>query len=76
MALTRSCRQQRCFTDGNGPDVFQKCALRWVQPHQKTLDEYGQYQNTEGNGRCSKLPPPSVQDKVCKSFHDKIAELR
>ena len=57
------------------PDVFQKCAKKWISPHQTTLDEYGQYENTEGNGGCSNKPPPSTEDKVCKSFHDKIAKL-
>ena len=55
--------------------MFQKCALKWVSPHQKTKDEYGQYDNFEGSD-CSMQPPPSAQDEVCKSFHEKIAELR
>ena len=56
--------------------MFQKCALKWVSPHQKTMDDYGQYDNIQGNGRCVTHPPPSAQDKVCKSFHEKIDELR
>ena len=56
--------------------MFQKCALKWVSPHENEKDIYDKYEYVDGNGRCSFSDPPSAQDKVCKSFHAKIAELK
>ena len=67
-AVKSSKRKKSCFTDASGPDVFQKCAFKWVSP-----DEDG---NIGGNGKCSFHEPPSAQDKVCKAFHKRIAELK
>ena len=72
----RSGKNERCFTDGNGPDVFQKCALEWISPDETGKDPYNRYEYTDGHGRCSRHNPPSAHDKVCKSFHEKIAELK
>ena len=68
VAVGMSKRKQSCFTDASGPDVFQKCAFKWISP-----DENG---NIDGNGKCSFHEPPSAQDKVCKTFHKRIAELK
>ena len=69
-------KTERCFTDGDGPAVFQQCALKWVLPHENYLDDYGKYETTRGNGHCDMSNPPSFYDKICKSFHEKINNLR
>ena len=71
----------RCITDGNGPDVFQKCSKRWVNPEHQGEDykdeDYGRYDYVRGHGYCeTATPPPSAHDAVCKSFHGKINDLR
>ena len=68
--------RERCFTDGNGPDVFTKCAKKWVAPNHMTVDEYRYYDDVDGNGECSKRKLPSALNEVCLTFHDKIEELR
>ena len=72
----RGNRYDRCFTDGNGPDVFQKCTTHWVHPDMRTKDDYDRYDQTQGHGACDFTAPPSAHNKVCKSFHEKIKELR
>ena len=34
---------RRCFTDENGPEVFQQCATQWVGPGFQEKDNYGKY---------------------------------
>eukprot|EP00091_Calanus_sinicus_P018816 TRINITY_DN4424_c0_g1_i1.p1 TRINITY_DN4424_c0_g1~~TRINITY_DN4424_c0_g1_i1.p1 ORF type:complete len:190 (-),score=22.94 TRINITY_DN4424_c0_g1_i1:2-571(-) len=68
-------KKGRCFTDGNGPDVFQQCAMKWVSPNNQEKDEYGMYPNTEGNGKCSMGPTPSANDNVCKTFHEELKNI-
>ena len=67
---------ERCFTDGNGPDVFKKCAYKWVTPDNNATDDYGLLEDPDGNGQCSFRLPPSALDEVCLSFHKKIKELQ
>ena len=68
---------ERCFTDGNGPEVFKQCAKEWVSPDRiSSKDDYGQYEDTDGHGRCSQETPPSALDELCKTFHEKIKELQ
>ena len=76
LTMTRYTRKQHCFTDGNGPEVFKKCALKWVSPHEKILDDFGQYENTDGHWGCSTMPPPSAQNELCKTLHGNIEQLR
>ena len=73
----RGNQYEKCFTDGNGPDVFKKCSKIWVHPDlSKYKDDYDRYDQTQGHGACDFSPPPSAHDEVCKSFHEKIKELR
>ena len=67
---------ERCFTDGNGPDVFKKCAYKWAAPDRIEKDDYGHFNEPDGYGMCSFNEPPSALDEVCSSFHKKIEELR
>ena len=63
---------QDCVTDANGPEIFQQCAHSWVLPEDQDRDEYGEYLNKFGNGRCSKIPPPSKMDRLCKNYHNRL----
>ena len=40
------------------------------------LGQPGEYSNTFGQNGCHDGPPPSVQNYICKRFHDKIAILK
>ena len=66
-----------CYTDGNGPEVFRRCADQWAGPDDLEKDNYGQYENKYNriNG-CATNDPPSSLNEVCKHFHERIEELR
>ena len=40
------------------------------------LGQPGEYSNTFGQNGCHNGPPPSVQNDICKRFHDKIAIMK
>ena len=72
-----SKRRSKCFTDGNGPEVFKKCAYSWVNLNEEKKDwRDGKYINVDGNGACSQRLTPSSHDKLCKLFNDQIQKLR
>ena len=64
--------EKPCFTDGSGPEVFQRCAPYWVDDRYKKLDSFGKYRTTKG---CFHGDPPSTNDEICKSFHEKIKSI-
>ena len=77
MGITRDMQFQnrkRCFTDGNGPEVFQQCAPEWVDRRTNTTDKYGKYVRVQRN--CLRGPPPSTSDQICKTFHERIKRIR
>ena len=55
------------MTDGNGPEVFQKCAVEWVDPRQKMTDNTGRYIFYKKG--CSSMDPPSSTNELCNIFH-------
>ena len=65
-------RKDKCFTNGNGPEVFQKCASKWVAPNEK-LNKWEKY-NVQI--KCTHAPPPSSYNKLCKAYYDKVESLR
>ena len=71
-------KEHRCFTDGNGPVVFQQCSESWVEPDRRELDDLGEYPHAEdrSQNRCSKEPPPSSKNELCNQFHEKILLLK
>ena len=62
------------MTDGNGPEVFQKCAVEWVDPRQTMTDSTGRYIFYKKG--CSSMDPPSSTNELCNIFHKKIQELK
>ena len=56
--------------------MFQKCSKYWVMPDDRKKNRFDKFENLKGNGQCLKIPPPSANDIICKSFHDKIKELK
>ena len=66
-------QRSKCFTNGDGPDVFQQCSPRWVDPRMPEKDDYQQHQNVKK--LCYKGPPPSEMNKICKKFHEKLSIL-
>ena len=67
-------KARTCFTDGNGPEVFQPCAPLWVGPGRMEKNVYGRY--TQWRHKCTKEAPPSSANEICKDFHDKIQILK
>merc|ERR1712032_1082699 len=70
-------RAKSCYTDGNGPEVFQTCSTKWIRNSDKSKDEYEEYKNTYGSYGCEKSqPPPSSENAICKKYHEKIGQLK
>ena len=65
-------RKDKCFTNGNGPEVFQKCASKWVAPNEK-LNKWDKYNDQI---QCTHAPPPSSYNTLCKAYYDKVESLR
>ena len=67
-----------CYTNANGPDVFELCAPSWVSSYDRETDDYdGSYMSLSGISGCNIAePPPSEESDICKSFHKEIAALR
>ena len=72
MGIVAEKEKDKCFTDGNGPVVFQKCAPEWVSDPPRKND-YDLYETEVG---CSYQPPPSATDELCRKYHEKIKALR
>ena len=45
-------------------------------PDDRKKNKYGKFENVQGNGQCLKIPPPSADDVICKSFHEEMKELK
>ena len=71
-------KKGRCFTDGNGPVVFQQCSTRWVLPNNLQMDEYNEftYVNNMDGHRCSTEHPPSYLEPLCRKYHQRIQKLK
>ena len=54
--------------------VFQQCALQWVDGRMNTTDSYGKYVRVQRN--CHRGPPPSSADEICKTFHERITKIQ
>merc|ERR1719233_2531439 len=67
-----------CWTDGNGPEMFQRCADKWVRSDKRDQkNEYDLYEDVwERSAGCEFNDPPSSLNEVCKHFHEKIKQLR
>ena len=65
---------KRCFTDANGPEVFQPCATQWVGPSFLGKNKYGRYKFTQRG--CMKTDPPSSLNEICRNYHQKIESLK
>ena len=67
-------RKDKCFTNEHGPEVFQKCAPKWVAPNEK-LNKWGDgYKYVQE--KCTHVPPPSSYNTLCKAYYDKVESLR
>jgi len=65
-----------CFTDGNGPEMFKRCATKWVRPDKRNVtNAYDKLEEVVGPP-CDFDDPPSSLDEVCKHFHEEIEKLR
>lgn len=74
-------QSKRCFTNGKGPVVFQKCSPVYVYEHKRDErgdeDYYNAALHHSASAPCEKEhPPPSSFNKLCKTFYDKIAKLK
>ena len=65
-------RKDKCFTNEHGPEVFQKCAPKWVAPN----DELNKFQEYDAIQGCVQVPPPSSYNTLCKAYYDKVESLR
>ena len=75
MGLTSGSK--KCYTNGNGPEVFKQCAKAWVSLPDNETDYDGQYEQLVGQGGCEfGMEPPSADNQICKKFHSKIAQLK
>ena len=65
-------KSSRCFTDGNGPVVFQRCSWAHVPP--ENMNETIGQQTAEYP--CIRDDPtPSASNKVCQTLHEAIHDL-
>ena len=74
-------KSKRCFTNGKGPVVFQKCSHVYVYEHKRDErgdeDYYNAALHHSVSAPCEKEhPPPSSFNKLCKTFYDQIAKLK
>ena len=70
-----SKRADKCFTDGNGPDVFVKCAYEWPKPNTELDKKWNTYETLGQGTQCDKSPPPSYYNQLCRAYYDKIKDL-
>ena len=68
-------RGDKCFTDGNGPDVFVKCAYEWPKPNTELNKKWNTYETLGQGTQCDKSPPPSYYNQLCRAYYDKIKDL-
>ena len=67
-------RNEKCFTDGNGPEVFQPCSGLFVGPQSMQKDRFGRF--IQAQFGCTNGDPPSMSDEICHNFYDKIENLK
>ena len=65
---------RRCFTDGNGPEVFQPCAPEWVDGRTQSKNKFGQFDKVLRG--CLQEEPPSYRDHICRRFYEKLKKIQ
>jgi len=69
--------QSKCYTDGNGPEVFKRCADMWYSG--RTIEDYDSWVGTteSSNFNCdTSNPPPSSKVPICVEFQKMLKGLR
>ena len=68
-----------CFTNEEGPEVFQPCAKAWAHPKWTQKDITGRYLNANVQPKdvpCERGNPPNNENLLCKNYFKKIKKLR
>ena len=72
--IRENTNKGKCFTDGNGPVVFQRCSWSYV-PERKNPED-PEITDLYPESPCRHSKTPSDNDPLCSNFYDEIWKLK